>query len=176
MHSSQDEREALANFAARYALPRADVVQKIERRVLGAVWGGNGFTTVAQADALAARLDLRPGKRLMDLGTGRGWPGLYLATHTGFEVEPGPSSPRAEIHQAFPRSEVKSLGKGIGLGNRRKTIDSPHGSHHPALHLLHDRGRRQRVSCCEVSQRLSLVLTRLHSHFSIQGAHHQPDS
>jgi methylase of polypeptide subunit release factors len=86
MHSSQDEREALANFAARYALPRADVVQEIERRVLGAVWGGNGFTTVAQADALAERLDLGPGKRLMDLGTGRGWPGLYLAKRTGCEV------------------------------------------------------------------------------------------
>jgi len=86
MGSSQDEREALADFAARYAVPPAVVVDDIERRVIGDVWGANGFTTVAQANLLADRLDLRPGKRLLDVGTGRGWPGLYLAQRTGCEV------------------------------------------------------------------------------------------
>jgi 2-polyprenyl-3-methyl-5-hydroxy-6-metoxy-1,4-benzoquinol methylase len=84
--SSQDEREALADFAARYAVGPAVVVDDIERRVIGDVWGANGFTTVAQADRLAHRLDLRAGKRLLDIGTGRGWPGLYLARLTGCEV------------------------------------------------------------------------------------------
>lgn len=86
MRSSQDEREALADFAARYTLPPTDVVQDVERRVIGAVWGANGFTTVPQADLLAETLDLAAGKRLLDLGTGRGWPGLYLAKKTGCEV------------------------------------------------------------------------------------------
>lgn len=33
------------------------------------------YTTRAQADELARRLDLRPGVRLLELGSGRGWPG-----------------------------------------------------------------------------------------------------
>jgi methylase of polypeptide subunit release factors len=86
MRSSRDEREALADFAARYTVPPADAMQEVERKVIGAVWGANGFTTVAQANLLAESLDLKPGKRLLDLGTGRGWPGLYLAKRTGCEV------------------------------------------------------------------------------------------
>jgi hypothetical protein len=108
MESSQDEREALADFAARYALPSTHVVQEIERRVLGAVWGGNGFTTVAQADALTERLDLRPGKRLMDLGTGRGWPGLYLAKRTSCEVVLT-DLPIEGLHHAQHRAEVEGV-------------------------------------------------------------------
>ncbi|MGH2747438.1 MAG: SAM-dependent methyltransferase [Actinomycetota bacterium] len=86
MRSSRDEREALANFAARYTIVPSTVVQDIERRVIGEVWGANGFTTVAQADLLADHLDLGVGRRLLDVGTGRGWPGLYLAKRTGCEV------------------------------------------------------------------------------------------
>jgi hypothetical protein len=108
MQSSQDEREALTDFAARYTLPPAHVVQEVERRVLGAVWGINGFTTVAQADALAERLHLRPGKRLMDLGTGRGWPGLYLAKRTGCEVVLT-DLPIEGLQHALRRAEVEAV-------------------------------------------------------------------
>jgi 2-polyprenyl-3-methyl-5-hydroxy-6-metoxy-1,4-benzoquinol methylase len=86
MRSSKSEREALADFAADYALPPAIVVDDIERRVIGEVWGANGFTTASQAELLADRLELRAGKRLLDIGTGRGWPGLYLAKRSGCEV------------------------------------------------------------------------------------------
>jgi len=54
--------------------------------VIGAAWGANGYTTVAQADELGRRLNLAPGRTLLDVGTGRGWPGLYLATQTGCGV------------------------------------------------------------------------------------------
>jgi hypothetical protein len=40
----------------------------------------------AQADTLASGLGLSAGDRLLDLGTGRGWPGLYLAARTGCRV------------------------------------------------------------------------------------------
>jgi predicted nicotinamide N-methyase len=86
MRSSRSERETLADFAADYALPSTMVVDEIERRVIGEVWGANGFTTAAQAEVLADRLELRAGKRLLDIGTGRGWPGLYLAKRSGCEV------------------------------------------------------------------------------------------
>jgi methylase of polypeptide subunit release factors len=79
----RDERAACTDFAERYALPAGDANARIERDVIGAVWGANGYTTVDQANELGRRLQLGPGSRLLDLGTGRGWPGLYLAKQTG---------------------------------------------------------------------------------------------
>ena len=84
--TTRDERDALARFSERYAAPVADVAAGIEQRVIGAVWGANGYTTLEQADELGRRLDLGPDVTLLDVGTGRGWPGLYLATKTGCAV------------------------------------------------------------------------------------------
>jgi 2-polyprenyl-3-methyl-5-hydroxy-6-metoxy-1,4-benzoquinol methylase len=84
--SSRDERQARTDFAERYATATGDVNARIEQAVIGAVWGANGYTTVDQADELGRRLQLGPGKRLLDVGTGRGWPGLYLAQQTGCQV------------------------------------------------------------------------------------------
>ena len=86
MTASKDEREVQAQFSDRYALESSAVVQEIEREVIGEVWGANGFTTVSQADLLAGHLELDSSSRLLDIGTGRGWPGLYLAKKTGCEV------------------------------------------------------------------------------------------
>lgn len=84
--TTKDEQAALDLFRERYALPPSEVVDRIEERVIGATWGANGFTTVEQADELARRLDLAPGRRLLDVGTGRGWPGVYFAGAHGCDV------------------------------------------------------------------------------------------
>lgn len=86
MSPSKDERQTRADFSARYSVRPSRLIDDIERRVLGAAWGANGFTTVRQADLLGAALELAEGTRLLDIGTGRGWPGLYLAARTGCEV------------------------------------------------------------------------------------------
>ena len=82
----RDELQARALFQERYRNTPSLVACQIEQRVIGGDWGANGFTTMAQADALARGLDLSAGDRLLDLGTGRGWPGLYLAARTGCRV------------------------------------------------------------------------------------------
>lgn len=82
----RDERWAQENFTERYRISGTDVQARIEQAVIGSVWGANGYTTRAQADELGVRLDLTPGERLLDLGAGRGWPGLYLAERTGCDV------------------------------------------------------------------------------------------
>ncbi len=82
----RDERWARQNFSERYRTSGADVQVAMEREVIGSAWGANGYTTRAQADELADRLALRPGRRLLDVGAGRGWPGLYLAERSGCEV------------------------------------------------------------------------------------------
>ena len=80
------EQEARDRFANRYREERVDVVRAIERRVIGGDWGANGYTTIEQADDLADRLHLGRDDLLVDVGAGRGWPGLYLAAITGCSV------------------------------------------------------------------------------------------
>ena len=86
MGSSKDEQQARADFSQRYATERTSVVENIERSVIGAAWGANGFTTVEQAARLGEAAGLAPDRHLLDIGTGQGWPGLYLSKQTGCRV------------------------------------------------------------------------------------------
>jgi hypothetical protein len=81
-----DELQARAFFEQRYGISAAPLLGEIERRVIGGDWGANGYTTMAQADQVSGGLGLSAADRLLDLGTGRGWPGLYLAVRTGCRV------------------------------------------------------------------------------------------
>jgi hypothetical protein len=83
---TREEHETRRRFGDRYREARTEVVQQIEQSVIGGDWGANGYTTLEQADGLAGALGLAPGARLLDLGAGRGWPGLYLAVRTGCHV------------------------------------------------------------------------------------------
>lgn len=84
--TTADERAALIEFRERYAVPPSDVTREVERAVIGSDWGANGYTTLEQADRLAEVLELAPGRRLLDVGSGQGWPGLYLSATTGCDV------------------------------------------------------------------------------------------
>jgi ubiquinone/menaquinone biosynthesis C-methylase UbiE len=80
------EQQIAQRFAERYRVAPAEVSRRVELAVIGGDWGANGYTTKTQADVLGHELGLRPGTRLLDLGAGRGWPGLYLAATTGCQV------------------------------------------------------------------------------------------
>jgi hypothetical protein len=77
---------SIEDFEQRYRVKPTEVSRQIERDVIGGDWGANGYTTVGQADRLGRALSLGPGSLLQDLGSGRGWPGLYLAASTGSRV------------------------------------------------------------------------------------------
>jgi SAM-dependent methyltransferase len=79
MKRSRDEREAEAWFRERYGRAPTEAARILEQIVIGGDFGANGYTTIAQADLIAERLRLRDGDRLLDVGSGQGWPGLYLA-------------------------------------------------------------------------------------------------
>ena len=80
------DKDTLRRFHERYSQPVADAALAVEREVIGANVGANGYTTIDQADKLLGELRLRPGTRLLDVGAGRGWPGIYLAEKSGCDV------------------------------------------------------------------------------------------
>jgi methylase of polypeptide subunit release factors len=112
--SSRDELQARTVFAERYAIPTGDANARVERAVIGAAWGANGYTTVAQADELGRRLRLGPGARLLDVGTGRGWPSLYLAQQTGCAVV-GTDLPVEGLAVARHRATVEGIDGRVAL-------------------------------------------------------------
>ena len=102
------ELGALAQFSERYAIPTGDVNARVEQAVLGGAWGANGYTTVAQADELGRRLHLGSESLLLDFGSGRGWPGLYLATRTGCSVVCS-DMPLAALRVAARRATAEAI-------------------------------------------------------------------
>jgi methylase of polypeptide subunit release factors len=112
--SGRDEREARARFQERYAVPTGSVNARIEQSVIGAVWGANGYTTLDQAIELGCRLELAPGRRLLDVGTGRGWPGLYLAARTGCTIV-GTDMPIGALAIAARRARAEGIGERVSL-------------------------------------------------------------
>ena len=109
MTASKDERETRADFAERYEMRASlEILDEVEREVIGEAWGANGFTTVAEAEELGRRLDLNPVSRLLDVGSGCGWPGLFLARQTGCEVVVT-DLPTEGLDMATRRAKVEGL-------------------------------------------------------------------
>jgi len=67
-------------------LARSDAMRDLERSVYGCDYGNTSGTTRLEAERIARLLELRPAAKLLDLGAGSGWPGLYLAQLTGCDV------------------------------------------------------------------------------------------
>lgn len=70
----------------RYRVVEQAAMRRAETRAIGCDYGATSYTTRAQADDMARRLALAPGRLLLDVGTGAGWPGIYMAAVTGARV------------------------------------------------------------------------------------------
>jgi protein-L-isoaspartate O-methyltransferase len=82
----RDKHATVRKMTQRYGIAASEASRAVERSVIGANFGTNGYTTLPQARALIKTLHLGTGARLLDIGAGRGWPGLYLAQATGCET------------------------------------------------------------------------------------------
>jgi methylase of polypeptide subunit release factors len=77
------KEESARRLHERYQDRAAALWARIASSVVGMEFAVNGYTTAAQAGDLAHHLALRPGMRLLDLGCGQGWPGIFLVTQSG---------------------------------------------------------------------------------------------
>jgi methylase of polypeptide subunit release factors len=110
-------RASEERFRQRYALPLADAALEVEREAIGANVGANGYTTVEQAGLLAQKLGLTPAHLLLDIGSGRGWPGVYLAQATGCRAV------LADLPEPALRAALKRTA-GAGLTSRVSIVQS----------------------------------------------------
>jgi phosphoethanolamine N-methyltransferase len=86
MNRSPEELAQTARFEQSYSNLQSAVMLSIERQVCGCDYGGNSWTTRDEAQRIGAMLGLGPGVRLLDVGAGSGWPGLYLAEQSGCDL------------------------------------------------------------------------------------------
>ena len=115
MSRPHDVKALTASFARTYELGRSPVIRELERCVLGCDYGGTSWTTRREADRIAELLELRPGMRLLDIGAGSGWPGLFLAQMTGCDVVLA-DLPLAGLRLAVERASADGLGQRCRVG------------------------------------------------------------
>jgi SAM-dependent methyltransferase len=77
------EDQLIERFRRYYAGAGHEVLRELERRTFGLAYGGNGYTDVDQADHLIELLELDSTDNVLELGSGAGWPGLYIARESG---------------------------------------------------------------------------------------------
>ena len=108
MALTRDLNELACRYAKYAEFHRSAAMRDLERSVCGCDYGGTSWTTRQEAERIAQLLQLRPGAKLLDIGAGTGWPGLYLARLTGCNVVLA-DLPLASLRMAVERATADSL-------------------------------------------------------------------
>lgn len=101
-------------FRERYSLPVVGAALLVEQQAIGGNFGANGYTTLRQAEMLIKKLDLSSDKKLLDAGSGRGWPALYLAQLTGCEAMLA-DLPEPALAEAIRRADADGLSSKVSV-------------------------------------------------------------
>jgi len=86
MALTRELNELVCRYDKYAELHRSAAMRDLERSVCGCAYGSTSWTTRREAERIAQLLELRPAAKLLDVGAGTGWPGLYLAELTGCDV------------------------------------------------------------------------------------------
>jgi len=136
------------DFGRDYEIAQAPLMREIDRRVHGADYGATSWTTRAQAELAAAQLGLAPGVRLLDVGAGAGWPGLFLATQSGCELVVS-DLPLQGLRMARERAARDGL-------SARCAVVAADGAALPFRDAAFDRIHHADVLCCMAAKRAML--------------------
>ncbi len=80
------EEELVERFRDYYVHSDHAVLRELEMRTLGADYGGNGYTDTVQVEHFVDLLGIGTGDRVLELGSGAGWPGVYISKVSGASV------------------------------------------------------------------------------------------
>lgn len=83
-HPTPEEQKE--RFEKIYRRNQTPAMQSVERCAFGCDYGATSWANRDEADELATLLELAPGTRLLDVGAGSGWPGLYMAQTSGCDI------------------------------------------------------------------------------------------
>ena len=126
--------EGVEHARQTYAVGEHRVAREVELRTLGSDFGANGYATLAEVNELAGMLGLGPGRRLLDIGSGQGWPGLYLARQTGCMVVLT-DVPFEGLATAARRATREALdGRAWALAARGQMLPARPGAFDAAIH------------------------------------------
>ena len=83
-------------------------MRRVEESVLGCDYGGTSWTTRQQAMQMIAMLGIGQDQHLLDIGSGSGWPALFVADQSGCNVTLV-DIPLNALDQAQSRAEVDDM-------------------------------------------------------------------
>jgi len=95
-------------FADSYDLSLLPAMRRVEESVLGCDYGGTSWTTRPQAIQMIELLDIGQDRHLLDIGSGSGWPALFVADQSGCNVTLV-DIPLNALDQAQSRAEVDDM-------------------------------------------------------------------
>ncbi|NQU61942.1 MAG: class I SAM-dependent methyltransferase [Rhodospirillales bacterium] len=87
MAQSPEEQALIARFSKTYGkLTGSEAMLDIERQVCGCDYGCTSWTTRDETTDIIKMLGLGAGTAFLEIGSGAGWPGLYLAKISGADT------------------------------------------------------------------------------------------
>ena len=108
--------DQICDFSGNYERSYLPAVKALEREVLGCDYGGTSLTTRGQVSGIVSALSLDSSSRLLEVGCGAGWPGLYLSRTTGCNVTLL-DMPLIALQQAAERALRDDMVKQVRLVN-----------------------------------------------------------
>ena len=102
-----DLEDIFERQARRYDRPLGTWTE-LEKKAFGQAVGSNGYTILAEAEQLAQLSDAKVVGPILDLGTGRGWPGWLIAERTERNVV-ATDVPLAGLQHAREAFEARDL-------------------------------------------------------------------
>jgi SAM-dependent methyltransferase len=136
------------DFASNYERSKLPALKELERDVLGCDYGGTSWTTSEQVKGIQNALDLAPGIRLLEVGAGSGWPGLFLGHNTGCEVTLL-DIPLNALREATQRAAIDQM-------SERVCVVAGSGTALPFADASYDRVSHSDVLCC-LPEKLELL-------------------
>jgi SAM-dependent methyltransferase len=140
MALTQELNQLVCRYDKYAELHRSAAMRDLERSVCGCAYGSTSWTTRREAERIAQLLELRPAAKLLDVGAGTGWPGLYLAELTGCDVVVV-DLPLGSLRLALERAAADSL-------SQRCEVVAADGAALPFKDALFDALSHSDVLCC----------------------------